>query len=58
MSWGATETQQTKSSDHRIYTVKICFLHAKHSPRKPPHAFGSHKDNVPFVVSLSRAAHA
>ncbi len=43
MSWGATGTQQTRSSVQWIHTDKICFLHAKHSLRKPPHAFGSHK---------------
>ena len=43
MSWGATGTQQTRSSVQWIHTDKICFLHAEHSLRKPPHAFGSHK---------------
>ena len=31
MSWGATGTQQTRSSVQWIHTDKICFLHAKHS---------------------------
>ena len=43
MSWGATGTPQTRSSVHWIHTDNICFLHAKHCLRKPPHAFGSHK---------------
>ncbi len=44
MSWGAIGTQQTRSSVQWIHTDKICFLHVKHSLRKPPpHAFGSHK---------------
>ncbi len=42
MSWGATGIQQTRSSVHWIHTDKICFLHAEHSLRKPPHVFGSH----------------
>ncbi len=40
---GATGTQQTRSSVQLIHTYKMCFLHAKQSLRKPPHAFGSHK---------------
>ena len=42
MSWGATGTQQTRSSVRRIHTDKNCFLHAKHSLRTPPQAFDSH----------------
>ncbi len=40
MSWGGNWDPTDKKSSH---TDKICFLHAKHSLRKPPHAFGSHK---------------
>ena len=47
---GATRTQQTKCSVQRIHTDKICFLNAKHSLRKPPHAFGSHKSMKSAMV--------
>ena len=52
MSWEATGTQQTESSVQWIHTAKTCFLHAKHSLRKPPHAFGSHKIIKSAIVPI------
>ena len=42
-NWDPTDTKFSSENSYR----QICFLHAKHSLRKPPHAFGSHN-----VVSL------
>ena len=43
-SWGPTDKKSLKHTD------KISFLHAKHSLKKPPHAFGSHKDRKSATV--------
>ncbi len=38
-NWDPTDKKFSSVNSYR----QDCFLHAKHSLRKPPHAFGSHK---------------
>jgi len=47
-NWDPTDKNK-KFSSVNSYS-QICFLHAKHSLRKPPDAFGSHKDIKSAVV--------